>query len=84
MYLLQLRQQLWDPDGVDEKDIFKPSKIHCIDNKGKVLWSYELKSDVYSKPAIGEDGTIYFGSNDDYLYAVNSEGVQEWRYRTDG
>ena len=24
-----------------EKDIFKPSKIHCINNKGKVLWSYE-------------------------------------------
>ena len=69
---------------VDDKDIFKPSKIYCIDNKGKVLWSYELKSDVYSKPAIGNDGTIYFGSDDGYLYAVNTKGVLEWKYRTDG
>ena len=69
----------WIPD----EDIEKPAKIHCIDNKGKVIWVYELKRNVNSKPALGGDGTIYFGSDDGYLYAVNSKGVLEWKYRTD-
>ena len=70
----------------DDKDISKPAKIHCIDNKGKEVWVYKLRksgSNVYSKPAIGEDGTIYFGSENGYLYAINSKGKLEWKYRTD-
>ncbi|MFC1537662.1 PQQ-binding-like beta-propeller repeat protein, partial [Gemmatimonadota bacterium] len=33
-------------------------------------------------PAIGADGTIYFGSKDDYLYALNPEGSLRWKYQT--
>jgi outer membrane protein assembly factor BamB len=36
----------------------------------------------YSSPAIGPDGTIYVGSQDNYLYAVNSDGTLKWRRQT--
>ena len=35
-------------------------------------------------PAIGQDGTIYFGSHDNYLYAINSDGTEIWRFATAG
>ncbi|MFC1651004.1 leucine-rich repeat domain-containing protein [Candidatus Latescibacterota bacterium] len=37
-----------------------------------------------SSPAIGKDGTIYIGSMDSFLYAVNPDGTRKWRYRTNG
>ena len=33
-------------------------------------------------PAIGQDGTIYIGSCDHYLYALNPNGTLRWRYNT--
>ena len=33
-------------------------------------WSFETGDYVYSSPAIGSDGTIYVGSDDDNLYAI--------------
>ena len=32
-----------------------------------------------SPPAIGDDGTIYFGSWDDYLYALYPDGTLKWK-----
>jgi outer membrane protein assembly factor BamB len=34
-------------------------------------------------PAIGADGTIYFGSWDDYFYALNPDGTLKWRFRAE-
>jgi hypothetical protein len=48
---------------------------------------------VSSSPAIGSDGTIYFGSDDDYVYALNVADrltgavfptANEWFYKTGG
>ena len=40
---------------------------------------------VYSSPAIGSDGTIYFGSRGSKLYALNGEnGVKLWEFATGG
>jgi outer membrane protein assembly factor BamB len=36
---------------------------------------------VSSSPAIGSDGTIYFGANS-YLYALNPTGTLKWYYTT--
>jgi outer membrane protein assembly factor BamB len=33
-------------------------------------------------PAIGGDGTIYVGSNDNNLYAINPDGTEKWSYPT--
>lgn len=48
------------------------------------VWRHGTGDLVYSSPAIGEDGTLYFGSLDTYIYAVNPDGTRKWRYRTDG
>ena len=40
--------------------------------------------EVLSSPVIGADGTVYFGSADNCLYAVSPNGSQKWRYATIG
>lgn len=50
------------------------------------IWRYQIKAGAptsnYSSPAIGPDGTIYVGSQDNYLYAVNGDGTLKWRFPT--
>ncbi len=52
------------------------------------IWRYQIKEGAptsnYSSPAIGPDGTIYVGSQDNYLYAVNDDGTLKWRFQTGG
>ncbi len=52
------------------------------------IWRYQMKAGApasnYSSPAIGPDGTIYVGSQDDFLYAVNHDGTLKWRLQTGG
>ncbi len=52
------------------------------------IWRFQVKAGVeasnYSSPAIGPDGTIYVGSQDDHLYAVNHDGTLKWRLQTGG
>ena len=40
---------------------------------GTVLWEFETGDDVFSSPAIGSDGTVYVGSNDQKLYAIKTD-----------
>lgn len=40
---------------------------------------------LYSAPAVGPDGTVYFGALDGCLYAYNPEtGTERWHFQTDG
>ena len=45
-------------------------------------WEYKTGGDVGSSPAIGSDGTIYVGSEDNNLYAMNPDGSKKWAFRT--
>ena len=45
-------------------------------------WSYTTDNIVRYSPAIGSDGTIYFGSYDGKLYAFNPDGTNKWTYDT--
>ncbi|MEM2584563.1 MAG: PQQ-binding-like beta-propeller repeat protein, partial [Thermoproteota archaeon] len=45
-------------------------------------WKYETGDYVRPSPSIGSDGTIYFGSHDNYLYALNPDGTLKWKYKT--
>jgi outer membrane protein assembly factor BamB len=48
----------------------------------KLKWGFTTGYDVYSSPAIGTDGTIYVGSEDGRLYAINPNGSQKWSFTT--
>ncbi|MBU1626650.1 PQQ-binding-like beta-propeller repeat protein, partial [bacterium] len=48
-----------------------------------IFWKFKTGFHIYSSPCIGTDGTIYIGSNDDYLYAINADGSMKWRFKAD-
>jgi outer membrane protein assembly factor BamB len=47
-------------------------------------WSYTTGDAVSSSPALGEDGTVYVGSEDHNFYALNPDGSLRWNYTTGG
>ncbi len=48
-------------------------------------WRFETMGDVESSPAIGPDGTVFVGSDDGNLYALDPEtGAEIWRFETGG
>ncbi|MBC8326874.1 MAG: PQQ-like beta-propeller repeat protein [Verrucomicrobia subdivision 3 bacterium] len=50
---------------------------------GVKLWEFETDWHVVSSPAIGSDGTVYVGSRDKKLYAINGKsGVRLWEFET--
>ena len=40
---------------------------------GTVLWEFETGDSVRSSSAIGSDGTVYVGSDDNKLYAIKTD-----------
>ncbi len=48
---------------------------------GAVTWTFETGDGIESSPTIAEDGTIYVGSHDGYLYALNSGGTLKWKFK---
>ena len=52
---------------------------------GAKVWSIATSSYVLSSPAVGANGVVYFGSNDNNVYAVNTTtGTVRWKYLTGG
>lgn len=46
------------------------------------LWKFRIDGGSRSSPALGRDGTIYLGSWDGYLFALNPDGTRRWRFKT--
>lgn len=43
-------------------------------------WSFTTGGSIRSSsPSIADDGTIYVGSDDDNVYALNPDGTQKWK-----
>ena len=53
--------------------------LYAINPDGSLKWNYKTDHWIYSSSAIGSDGTIYVGSVDSYLYAIQggSEGLAD-------
>ncbi len=54
---------------------------------GKILWTFSAGTSLNTyggSPAIGSDGTLYEGSYNNNVYAVNPDGTQKWGYTTGG
>jgi outer membrane protein assembly factor BamB len=48
-------------------------------------WSNQISNCTLSAPTVQQDGTLYAGSNDGYVYALDaSNGSLLWRYKTGG
>ena len=43
-----------------------------------IKWFFATYYTVSSSPIVGPDGTIYFSSENDTLYAVNTDGTKKW------
>ena len=53
---------------------------------GTLLWAFDTGwrgGDFWSSPSIGPDGTIYFGSENKKVYALNPNGTKKWEYLAD-
>ncbi|MFM1652239.1 PQQ-binding-like beta-propeller repeat protein [Brevibacillus sp. B_LB10_24] len=59
---------------------FQPAAAGSND---KERWRFTTGDVVVSSAAIGQDGTIYVGSFDHNLYAVDKKGKEKWRFETE-
>jgi outer membrane protein assembly factor BamB len=72
----------------EQRPVKKAQKIYRLLKKGvlpysaRLGWSFKTGGVVDSSPAIGLDGTIYVGSWDDKLYAINPDGSLKWSFKT--
>eukprot|EP00040_Diaphanoeca_grandis_P000108 m.14402 g.14402 ORF g.14402 m.14402 type:complete len:415 (+) comp10111_c1_seq1:153-1397(+) len=46
----------------------------------KQNWTFDVSGWVYAAPCVAADESIYLTSWDGYLYAVNPDGSQRWRF----
>ena len=76
-------QPMWPTFQYDNQ---RTGRCPCIGpNTPDTLWTYTPGSTIlWSSPVIGDDGTIYFGCQDGYLYAINPDGSLKWTYMTYG
>lgn len=48
-------------------------------------WNFTTGNIVQSSPAVGSDGTVYFGSSDKNVYAVDgATGALKWKFTCKG
>jgi outer membrane protein assembly factor BamB len=43
-------------------------------------WAFQTGNNILAAPAVAADGTIYIPSVDGYLYAVNPDGTEKWKF----
>ena len=53
-------------------------------NSGTLMWKFKTGGVIDSSPVISSDGTVYVGSEDWYLYAIDQNGKLKWKYQTSG
>jgi len=63
----------------DNKDGYSVESVFVYTG---IKWIFKSNNKILSSPAIGSDGTIYVGSYDNYLYAINPDGTLKWRFKT--
>jgi hypothetical protein len=73
-------------------DIFEgKTYLHALSSNGTIKYKKHIRSDttgiiefVETTPIITNDGTIYIGSTDSYIYALNMNGNEKWKFKSGG
>jgi len=64
-----------------------PFLLACLpvvgDDATEPLWTFQTGGQIWSS-AVHEAGVLYFGSDDDSLYAVDVDGKLRWKFTTGG
>lgn len=62
--------------------VFISSTLACQLNAadGDLKWNFTTDAEIISSPSIKLDGTIYVGSYDNNLYALNADGSLIWQF----
>jgi outer membrane protein assembly factor BamB len=55
--------------------------LFALAPNGAEKWRFTAPDWIDSTPAVGADGSVYFGSWNGVLYALNSAGVKRWEYK---
>ncbi len=60
-------------------------RLHALYPNGTERWAFSCNSVIETTPAIGTDGTVYFGCNNisgKNIFALNPDGSKKWSYNT--
>ncbi|SNR43270.1 outer membrane protein assembly factor BamB family protein [Halorubrum vacuolatum] len=64
------------PDETRSEDV----QLTRTNLPGEELWTFQTNSRIFSSPTV-VDGTVYIGSNDNNIYALDTEtGEEQWRF----
>lgn len=50
----------------------------------RLKWDFDSKSQIMSGLAVGPDGTVYFGTISEQLFAVGPDGTKKWDFKAPG
>ncbi len=56
--------------------------LHALNPDGSVKWGFDTDDNILCSPAIGSDGTTYFGCHNGQFYALNPDGRLKWTFTT--
>ncbi|UVI27724.1 outer membrane protein assembly factor BamB family protein [Paenibacillus spongiae] len=72
-----------NPDLIIEANPNIILSLYLPSSNGVVRWAFETGGAINSSsPAVGTDGTVYVGSTDGKLYAVDKKGKKKWEFAT--
>jgi outer membrane protein assembly factor BamB len=72
----------WPMRGHDVRHSHRSTYTGASSPSGKWTFPVTKQTGVYSSPAVGADGTVYFGGTDTYLYAVRADHRLKWKFPT--
>ncbi len=80
---------IWSTPAIAENGILYigewggDTRFHAVNPDGTRRWIFHAGDSISSSPVIGDDGTIYFGCDNKYIYAINPNGTLKWKYKTE-
>ena len=84
---LGLAESAWPCKGHDSKHTGQSPYVGA--QSSNLKWTFKTGGSIESSPVIGADGTVYIGSRDKKIYALNPNALDDterlkWLYETDG